>query len=118
MRTLGYFRFTDEKNRKDKEEMYKQVGVDKLYVGNGEDSFFEFLNTVLNEDDTLVITSFDDFGSEFMQLLRALDYIKHSEIKVIVLEGVHNEYFCGVSTGQAAKDAKDFHKMLATGQIM
>ena len=118
MRTLGYFSFTSEADRKDKEAMFEQVEIDKLYAGNGEDSFFEFLNTVLNDDDTLVITSFADFGKEeFMQLLHALDYIKHSNINVIVLNGVQNEYFFGITTGQAAKVAKDFAHMLFSGKI-
>ena len=115
MKKVGYF--ADGVDRKSKEAMFEQVDVDKLYAGNGEDSFFEFLNTVLCDDDTLVISSFADFGNEFMQLLHALDYIKHSDINVIVLEGVHNEYFFGITTGQAAKVAKDFTKMLTTGQI-
>ncbi len=117
MRTLGYFSFTSEADRKDKEAMFEQVEIDKLYAGNGEDSFFEFLNTVLNDDDTLIISSFADFGSEFMQLLHALDYIKHSDINVVVLEGVHNEYFFGITTGQATKVAKDFAHMLFSGKI-
>lgn len=117
MRTLGYFSFKSEADRKDKEAMFEQVEIDKLYAGNGEDSFFEFLNTVLCDEDTLVITSFNDFGKEFMQLLHALDYIKHSNINVVVLEGIHNEYFFGITTGQAAKVAKDFAHMLFNGKI-
>ena len=117
-RTIGYFSFTSEEERKSKEALYEQVELDKLYAGNGADSFFEFLNTVLNDDDTLIISSFADFGNEFMQLLHALDYIKHNDINVVVLNGVLNEYFFGITTGQAAKVAKDFTKMLTTGQIM
>ena len=52
-----------------------------------------------------------------MQLLHALDYIKHSNINVVVLEGIHNEYFFGITTGQAAKVAKDFAHMLFNGKI-
>ncbi len=116
-RTVGYFGFTDDADRKSKEALFQQVELDKLYAGNGEDSFFEFLNTVLNDDDTLVISSFTDFGNQFMQVLHALDYIKHSNIDVIVLNGVHNEYFFGITTGQAAKVAKDFAHMLFSGKI-
>ena len=116
-RTIGYFSFTGEEERKSKEALYEQVELDKLYAGNGEDSFFEFLNTVLNDEDTLVISSFADFGNQFMQVLHALDYIKHSNIDVIVLNGVHNEYFFGITTGQAAKVAKDFAHMLFSGKI-
>ena len=117
MRTVGYFRFTDDADRKSKEALFQQVELDKLYAGNGEDSFFEFLNTVLNDDDTLVISSLADFGIEFMQLLHALDYIKHCDINVVVLEGVHNEYFFGITTGKAAKVAKDFAHMMFNGKI-
>ena len=53
-RTIGYFSFTSEEERKSKEALYEQVELDKLYAGNGEDSFFEFFNTVLNDDDTLL----------------------------------------------------------------
>ena len=117
MKTLGYFGFTSEADRKAKEAMFEQVELDKLYAGNGDDSFFEFLNTVLNDEDTLVISSFTDFGNQFMQVLHALDYIKHSNIDVVVLNGVHNEYFFGITTGQAAKVAKDFAHMLFSGKI-
>lgn len=117
MRTVGYFSFTDEADRKAKEKLFGQVDLDKLFAGNGEDSFFEFLNTVLCDGDTLVISSFTDFGKQFMQLLHALDYIKDNDINVIVLESVHNEYFFGVTTGQAAKVAKDIAHMVFSGKI-
>lgn len=116
-RTIGYFSFISEEERKSKEALYEQVELDKLYAGNGEDSFFEFLNTVLNDDDTLVISSFADFGNQFMQVLHALDHIKHSNIDVIVLNGIQNEYFFGITTGKAAKVAKDFAHMLFSGKI-
>ena len=116
-RTVGYFGFTDDTDRKSKEALFQQVELDKLYAGNGEDSFFEFLNTVLDDEDTLVISSFADFGNQFMPLLHALNYIKHSNINVIVLNGAHNEYFFGITTGQAAKVAKDFAHMLFSGKI-
>lgn len=116
-RTIGYFSFTSEEERKFKEALYEQVELDKLYAGDGEDSFFEFLNAVLNDEDTLVISSFTDFGNQFMQVLHALDHIKHSNIDMVVLNGVHNEYFFGITTGQAAKVAKDFAHMLFSGKI-
>ena len=72
---------------------------------------------MLGEDDTLVIFSSADLGSEFMQLLHALDYIKHSDINVVVLEGVHNEYFFGITTGQADKVSKDITHMVFNGKI-
>ena len=59
-----------------------------------------------------------DCYSEFQPLLRILDYLKANEsVKIIVLEGVVNDFRLGVTTGQAAKAAKDFNKMLTTGQI-
>ena len=116
-RTIGYFSFSSEKEKQSKESLFQQVELDKLYAGNGDDSFFEFLNTVLNDEDTLVISSFTDFGNQFMQVLHALNYIKHSNINVIVLNGAHNEYFFGITTGQAAKVAKDFAHMLFSGKI-
>ena len=96
-RTIGYFSFTGEEERKSKEALYEQVELGKLYAGNGEDSFFEFLNTVLNDEDTLVISSFADLGNQFMQLLHALDYIKHSNIDVVVQAWSCWQWFCSPS---------------------
>lgn len=59
-----------------------------------------------------------DCYSKFQPLLRILDYLKANEsVKIIALEGVVNNFRLGVTTGQAAKAAKDFNKMLTTGQI-
>ena len=70
------------------------------------------------EGDTIYVSNLSDCYSEFQQLLRILDYLKANEsVKIVVFEGVVNEFWLGVTTGQAAKAAKDFHKMLTTGQI-
>ncbi len=113
----GYFKFNTDEQREQKHKLFQDVELDTVYASNG-DSFEEFLATVVSEGDTIYISNLSDCYSEFQQLLRILDYLKANEsVKLVVLEGVVNEFWLGVTTGQAAKAAKDFHKMLTTGQI-
>jgi hypothetical protein len=114
----GYLKFHTDVEREKKQELFDEVeNLEKVYATNG-DSFEEFLVTVVSEGDTIYIPSLSDCYSEFQQLLRILDFLKANEsVKLVVLEGVVNEFWLGVTTGQAAKAAKDFHKMLTTGQI-
>ena len=115
---IGFFKFNNQEERIEKQELFNEVEhLDKVYATNG-DSFEEFLATVVSEGDTIYISNLLDCYSEFQQLLRILDFLKANEsVKLVVLEGVVNEFWLGVTTGQAAKAAKDFHKMLTTGQI-
>ena len=115
---VGFFKFNNQEERIEKQELFNEVeNLDKIYATNG-DSFEEFLATVVSEGDTIYISNLSDCYSEFQQLLRILDYLKANEsIKIILLENVLSEFWFGVTTGQAAKAAKDFNKMLTTGQI-
>ena len=113
----GYFKFNTDEQREQKLNLFEAIEVDNIYATNG-DSFEEFIATVVSEGDTIYISNLSDCYSEFQQFLRILDFLKANEsVKLVVLEGVVNEFWLGVTTGQAAKAAKDFHKMLTTGQI-
>ena len=113
----GFFRFNSDEQREQKLNLFEVENLDKVYSTNG-DSFEEFLATVVSEGDTIYVPNLSNCYSEFQQLLRILDYLKANEsVKIVVLEGVVNEFWLGVTTGQAAKAAKDFNKMLSTGQI-
>ena len=115
---IGFLKFNNDVERAEKMQLFNEVeNLDKVYATNG-DSFEEFLATVVSEADTIYVSSLFDCYSEFQQLLRILDYLKANEsVKIVVLEGVVNDFWLGVTTGQAAKAAKDFNKMLASGQI-
>lgn len=115
---IGFLKYSNNAELAEKMQLYNEVeNLDKVYATNG-DSFEEFLATVVSEGDTIYVSSLSKCYSGFQQLLRILDYLKANEsVKIVVLEGVVNEFWLGVTTGQAAKAAKDFHKMLTTGQI-
>ena len=113
----GYFKFNTDEQREQKLNLFEAVELDTVYASN-DDSFEEFLATTVSDGDTIYVSTLSNCYSEFQQLLRILDYLKANEsVKLVVLEGVVNEFWLGVTTGQAAKAAKDFHKMLTTGQI-
>ena len=115
---IGFLKYGNNAELAEKMQLYNEVeNLDKVYATNG-DSFEEFLATVVSEGDTIYVSNLSDCYSEFQQLLRILDYLKANEsVKIVVLEGVVNDFWLGVTTGQAAKAAKDFNKMLSTGQI-
>ena len=115
---IGFLKFNNDVERAETMQLFNEVeNLDKVYATNG-DSFEEFLATVVSESDTIYVSSLFDCYSEFQQLLRILDYLKANEsVKIVVLEGVVNDFWLGVITGQAAKAAKDFNKMLSSGQI-
>ena len=115
---IGFLKFNNDVERAEKMQLFNEVeNLDKVYATNG-DSFEEFLATVVSEGDTIYVPSLSNCYSELQPLLRILDYLKANQsVKIIVLEGVLSDFWFGATTGQGAKAAKDFNKMLASGQI-
>ena len=70
------------------------------------------METVVNSGDTVYMTSLKDFGNTFQQMLKGFEYVQENNTKLILLEGIQEEFLMGIS-----KTAETLMRLLESGQL-
>ena len=60
---IGYFKFNSKEEAKRKEERFKRIkDIEKVFAGDSDESFFEFIDGINAENNIVIITSLADIG--------------------------------------------------------
>lgn len=86
----GFYRFSGEKEKKEKQMLLDFCdGIEKVYAGRGDNLFWEFIATVTNQGDTVFVTSYYDIDSDLELVTEKLNFLNLvRKINVIILSDV------------------------------
>ena len=89
---IGYFKFNSKEEAERKEERFKRIkDIEKVFAGDSDESFFEFIDGINAENNIVIITSLADIGMTIGQQIEGIKAVYECGLQLAVLSDIESE---------------------------